>query len=236
MAVKATPTGDRPEHGQQGERTGFGHHAHDKLAMNNAAVEGLSGGNPILFLNDDITATHPGWLQALVEQAVRPEVGAVGARLLYPNGQIQHAGVTIGIFGVCGHAFKSWPGDLPTYAALGETLRNVSAVTGACLMVRPETFRAAGGFDAIRFPVAYNDIDLCLRIGETGKRVVYTPHTTLYHHEARSKSWSQRDPALAEIRAFQTRWLHYIENDPYYNPNLTRADESYALRSGNEWT
>lgn len=202
-------------------------------AMNNAAAA-RSAAPALLFLNDDTTVIEPGWLEAMVEHAARPEVGAVGARLLYPDGRIQHAGVVIGIFGVCGHVFKGFPGNRATYQGLGETVRNVSAVTGACLMVRAEVFREAGGFEEERFPVAYNDIDLCLRILRRGRRVVYTPHALLYHHEAYSKPWRHRDPSLAEIRAFQTRWSGYIRYDPFYNPNLTRADESCGLRSREE--
>lgn len=199
-------------------------------AMNNEAA--LGGTAPLLlFLNDDTTVIDPGWLEAMVELAVRPEVGVVGARLLYPGGTIQHAGVVIGIFGVCGHAFKGWPGDAPTYGDYGSVIRNVSAVTGACLMTRAEVFREAGGFDAVDFPVAYNDIDLCLRILRRGRRVLYTPHASLYHHEALSKPWRLRRPSSAEVRAFQARWREYIVDDPYYSPSLTRAAENYALRS-----
>lgn len=199
-------------------------------AMNNAAAA-ASAAPLLLFLNDDTAVIDPGWLEAMVELALRPETGAVGARLLYPGGEIQHAGVVIGIFGVCGHAFKGWPGDRPTYGGYGETIRNVSAVTGACLMARAEVFREAGGFDAANFPVAYNDIDLCLRILGRGRRVLYTPHASLYHHEARSKPWRLRNPSGAEVRAFQARWREYIAHDPHYSPNLTRASENYAPRS-----
>ncbi len=203
-------------------------------AMNNAAAA-ASVAPLLLFLNDDIVVREPGWLEALVEHAVRPEVGIAGARLLYPDGRIQHAGVAIGIFGVCGHVFKGWPRGVCSYGGLAETTRNVSAVTGACLMMRAEIFRQAKGFDETAFPVAYNDIDLCLRVLESGKRVVYTPWATLEHHEAYSKPWSQRQPGPVEIAAFQSRWLKYIRYDPFYNPNLTRADESCGLRSPEEW-
>lgn len=204
-------------------------------AMNNAAVVG-SAAPLLLFLNDDTTAVDAGWLEAMVEQGARPEVGVVGARLLYPDGSIQHAGVVIGIFGVCGHAFKHCPASGPTYGGLAETVRNVSAVTGACMLARAEVFREVGGFDEKLFPVAYNDIDFCLRVLATGRRVVYTPAATLHHHEAFSRPWSQREPARAEVRAFQERWRRYIEHDPFYNPNLTRIGEDYALRNRGEWT
>lgn len=202
--------------------------------MNNRAAA-ASNADLLLFLNDDTIAIDPGWLEAMIEHGVRPEVGAVGARLMYPDGTIQHAGVAIGIFGVCGHVFKGWPGDLPTYRGMGETVRNVAAVTGACMLVPAPVFRRMGGFDPRTFPVAYNDIDLCLRILDSGLRVIYTPYARLYHDEARSKPWSQRDPARAEVRAFQERWTRYIEHDPFYNPNLTRAGETFGLRRWDEW-
>jgi GT2 family glycosyltransferase len=160
---------------------------------------------------------------------VRPEVGAVGARLLYPDGRIQHAGVILGIFGVCGHAFKGCDGRARSYGDLADSIRNVNAVTGACLMTRSEVFREAGGFDEKCFPVAYNDIDLCLRIVRNGRRVLYTPHAELYHHEAYSKPARYRDPSLPEVRAFQARWRDFIAQDPFYNCNLTRTAEDYSL-------
>ncbi len=199
-------------------------------AMNNEAA--LASTAPLLlFLNDDTTVIEPGWMEAMAELALRPDVGAVGAKLLYPSGRIQHAGVVIGIFGVCGHAFKGCAAEAPSYMNLAHVVREVSAVTGACLMTRAEVFREAGGFDADKFPVAYNDIDLCLRIGSRGLRVLYTPHAVLYHHEARSKPWRLRNPGRSEVRAFQSRWRDYIAADPFYNPNLTRAAENYGLRS-----
>ncbi len=198
--------------------------------MNNEAA--LASTAPLLlFLNDDTAITDPGWMEAMAELAMRPDVGAVGARLLYPGGAIQHAGVAIGIYGVCGHAFRECPAEKPSYLNLAHVIREVSAVTGACLMLRAEVFREAGGFDAASFPVAYNDIDLCLRILERGRSILYTPHATLHHHEARSKPRRLRAPARAEVRAFQARWRKYIAHDPYYSPNLTRAAENFALRS-----
>ena len=199
-------------------------------AMNNRAAE-TSSAPLLLFLNDDTTATAAGWLAALAELATRPEVGAVGARLLYPEGRIQHAGVAIGIYGVCGHVFKGCPAGTPTPLDLAASIRNVSAVTGACLMVPTGIFREVSGFDEVLFPVAYNDIDLCLRIRRTGRRVLYTPFATLCHHEALSKPARRRHPDPAEIHAFQARWQDVIARDPFYNPNLTRTAEDGSLGS-----
>ncbi len=204
-------------------------------AMNNAAAT-QSAAPLLLFLHDDTTMADPEWLQAMVEHGCRPEVGAVGARLLHPDRSIQHSGVTIGIFGVCGHVFRGWPSQAASYGELAETTRNVSAVTGACLLMRAEVFRCAGGFDEHTFPVKYSDIDLCLRVLQKGKRIVYTPHATLFHQEAYPKSWPQPNRGAPETLVFQSRWLAYIRHDPFYNPNLTRADETCGLRSPEECT
>lgn len=199
--------------------------------LNNAAVN-ESRGPLLLFLNDDTEAITSDWLTALVEQAVRPEVGAVGAKLLYPDGRIQHAGVTMGLAGQCGHSFKGLRGDQRHYFDFPDVIRNVSAVTGACLMTRIDVFRKVGGFDETLFPVAYNDIDLCLKIGAAGYRVIYTPHALLYHYEAFSKSRQDLDPQPAEALGLRSRWAQIIEADPFYNPNLTRRKEDFSLNWG----
>lgn len=184
----------------------------------------------LLFLNDDTSVIAPGWLDAMVELAARPEVGAVGAKLLYPDGRIQHAGVVMGLFENCGHAFKGLDGSRQHYFDLPDVIRNVSAVTGACLMVRREVFDEVGGFDEQAFAVAFNDIDLCLKIGAKGYRLLYTPHALLYHHEAFSKTEKDLIPHPAEVRAMQDKWKDVIAGDPFYSPNLTRTAEDYSLR------
>jgi GT2 family glycosyltransferase len=197
--------------------------------INNAAVRSCD--TPlVLFLNDDTAPIDAGWLEAMVEHAVRPEVGAVGARLLYPDGTIQHAGVVMGIFGTCGHAFKGAFGDQRTYFDFPDVVRDVSALTAACLMMRREVFDRAGGFDPIQFPVAYNDIDLTLSIGKLGYQIVYTPHASLYHFEASSKSPEDLDPRPAETAALRRKWKDVIDRDPFYNPNLSLTAENYSLR------
>lgn len=183
----------------------------------------------LLFLNDDTTAISPGWLTALVEHIARPEVGAVGAKLLYPAGRIQHAGVVMGVYENCGHAFKGLDGSRGHYFDLSDVTRNVSAVTGACLMTKSSVFAEVGGFDEQTFAVAFNDIDLCLRIGAHGYRVIYTPHALLYHHEAFSKTREDLAPHPAEVAAMRRQWAGAIEHDPYYSPNLTRTREDYSL-------
>jgi GT2 family glycosyltransferase len=185
----------------------------------------------LLFLNDDTSVIEADWLDAMVELAIRPEVGAVGAKLLYPNGIIQHAGVVMGLYENCGHAFKGLNGAVRHYFDLSDVIRNVSAVTAACMMVKASVFRQVGGFDESQFPVAFNDVDLCLKIGSCGYRVLYTPHAVLYHHESVSKTLKHMIPHTQEVAAMKAKWESVIAHDPYYNPNLTRAGEDYSLRA-----
>jgi GT2 family glycosyltransferase len=184
----------------------------------------------LLFLNDDTSVISDEWVTAMVELAIRPEVGAVGAKLLYPDRRIQHAGVVMGLFDNCGHAFKGLPGSHQHYFDLPDVIRNVSAVTGACLMTRTQVFQEVGSFDEKAFPVAFNDIDLCLKMSQKGYRVLYTPHAILYHHEAFSKTVKHLVPDSSEVQAMQTKWRTVIETDPYYSPNLTVTSEDYTLR------
>jgi GT2 family glycosyltransferase len=198
-------------------------------AINNAAARQCD--NPVLlFLNDDTSVIAPGWLTAMVELAMRPEVGAVGAKLLYPGGRIQHAGVVMGIYDNCGHAFKGLEGRQQHYFDLPDVIRNVSAVTGACLMTRAEVFWKVGGFDEDRLQVAFNDIDLCLKIGRAGYRVLYTPHALLTHHEAFSKTENDLIPHPREVAEMQAKWADVIAADPFYSPNLSRTMENYSFR------
>jgi O-antigen biosynthesis protein len=183
----------------------------------------------LLFLNDDTKGISDGWLLAMVELAMRPEVGAVGAKLLYPDGLIQHAGVTMGLAEICGHSFKGLDGKSRHYYDFPDMIRNVSAVTAACVMIRSEVFREVGGFDEESFPIAYNDIDLSLKIGAAGYRVLYTPHALLYHYEAFSKSQAELHPHPAETLALKKKWKAVIARDPFYNPNLTRDVENWSL-------
>ncbi|MCA9880845.1 MAG: glycosyltransferase, partial [Thermomicrobiales bacterium] len=180
----------------------------------------------ILMLNDDITVIDPGWLTAMVEHAQRPEVGIVGAKLLYPDDTIQHAGVILGPFGGSVHVFKRLPGDEPGYFDLPDVVRNYSAVTFACALIDRAVFDEIGGLDAENLPVAFNDTDFCLRAREAGYEVVYTPHATLYHHESVTKTVIAHP---SEIGYLRERWAHVITHDPYYNPNLTRQGEDARL-------
>ena len=197
--------------------------------MNNEAARHARG-EVLLLLNDDTEAIDPEWLSAMLEHAQRPQVGAVGARLLFPNDKLQHAGVVIGIQGKAAHAFWGFPHDHPGYYDFARVVRNYSAVTAACLMTRKSVFDEVGGFDEA-FAIAYNDIDLCLRLRERGYLVVYTPYALLYHHQSASRGaydpGKDREPE-ALLRA---RWGAVIENDPYYNPHLTRQHFDFSLRT-----
>jgi GT2 family glycosyltransferase len=197
--------------------------------LNNLAVQTCD--SPLLlFLNDDTEGISDGWLAAMVELAMRQEVGAVGAKLLYPNGLIQHGGVTMGLAGICGHSFKHLEGNARHYFDFPDVIRNVSAVTAACVMTRQDVFRSVHGFDEAMFPIAYNDIDFALRIGAAGYRVLYTPHAQLYHFEALSKLEGDMHPHPCETQALKARWREAIARDPFYNPNLTRQIENWSLR------
>ncbi len=199
-------------------------------AINNAAARACQ--SPVLlFLNDDTEVLEPDWLEAMVELVMRPEVGAVGAKLLYPNDRIQHAGVVMGLYDNCGHAFKGLDGTVSHYFDFPDVIRNVSAVTGACLMTKADVFWKVGGFDEVQFAVAFNDIDLCLKIGNEGFRVLYTPHAVLRHYEAFSKTSKDLVPHPEEVEAMRLKWESIIDADPYYNQNLTRNDEDYSLKT-----
>ena len=187
-------------------------------------------GDLLLFLNDDVTIITPHWLTSMVEHGQRDQIGAVGARLLFPDRQIQHAGVVLGVFGTAGHCFKGIDADEQHYGDLPELVRNCLAVTGACLLVDRERFWEVGGFDEENLPIAFQDVDFCLKLHEAGYRNIYTPHAELYHHEASSKSDAQYTPSDPEVAYMRSHWGKYIEDDPYYNPHLTREGEDFSLR------
>ena len=191
----------------------------------NAGVAASSGAHVLLF-NDDLEVTSPEWLPAMLEYSQEPAVGAVGAKLLYPDGRVQHVGMVLGVAGVAAHAFHQHPGVSPGYSGSAVMVRNYSAVTGACLMSRREVFDQVGGFDE-RFPIDFNDVDYCLRLGRAGYRVVFTPFAQLYHHE--SASFGARQQDLGAVAEMRKRWGAVIDRDPYYNPNLTRDFPDYRL-------
>jgi hypothetical protein len=192
--------------------------------MNNLGAR-TARGEILLFMNDDVEPLTPDWLERMVAQACREEVGAVGAKLLYPSGLVQHAGIAIGIMDGVGHPGRGQT-QTPYWNWLDMT-RNVSAVTGACMAVRRQVFEELGGFDPM-FPVNYNDVDFCLRARQAGYEVVYEAAAVLRHHEARSRLAVVR---YSERERFYERWGRILmAGDPYYSPNLTREREDASLR------
>jgi GT2 family glycosyltransferase/SAM-dependent methyltransferase len=181
-------------------------------------------GEHLLFLNDDTEVITPDWLESLLEFSQEEDIGAVGAKLLFPDGRVQHAGTAV-LGGNPTHPLMLWPGD--AWGPMGSLVlhRNWSAVTGACLMTRRAAFGQVAGFDE-RFAVCYNDVDYCLRLQRLGLRVVYQPAARLYHHESASRAGGV---AAAELRLFHQVWGRAWARDPYYNPNLSVDDNNWRI-------
>jgi len=190
-------------------------------ALNNAAAADARG-DVLVFLNDDVEATDPEWLTELVSQAVRPDVGVVGAHLWYPDGTRQHAGMVLHPESGASALHQGLPRGQAGHLDRAALVQDVSAVTGACLAVRADVFRAVGGFDE-SFPYDFNDIDLCLRVGEQGLRCVWTPYAELVHREGASRGgWDDRAHRTrwaTAFAAFAARWGDRLAADPAWNPN-----------------
>lgn len=201
-------------------------------AINNFAAA-QADGDLLLLLNNDTEVLTPDWLEAMVGPALREEVGAVGARLLYPDGTLQHGGVILRPKFIAFHAQRGLPAPETGYYGLIKVTRNVSAVTGACLMTRRELFLATGGLDERNLGVAYNDIDYCLRLRAQGLLIVWTPHAELLHHESFSRGHdtaaSKTERLQREAACMQERWGRVLSRDPYYSPNLTLEWEDFSL-------
>ena len=200
--------------------------------LNNAAVREAAG-SVLALVNNDIEVTRDDWLDAMVSLAMRPDTGCVGAKLLYPDGRLQHAGVVIGLGGVAGHAHRFAPGNAPGYLGRLRAAHEVSAVTAACLVIRRSVFEAVGGFEE-GLAVAFNDVDFCLKVRAAGYRNVWTPFAELIHHESVSRG---RDLTPSKARRFaaeyvtmQRRWGAQLLSDPYYSPHLTYDREDFSLR------
>jgi O-antigen biosynthesis protein len=193
--------------------------------MNNQAARQASG-DVLVFLNDDVEPLEAGWLEEMLGHARRWEVGVVGARLLYPSGAIQHAGIAVGIMDGAGHLHRHcFAAEYWTWLPF---TRNVSAVTGTCLAIRKSVFEELGGFDE-GFPVNYNDVDLCLRAREAGYEVLVEPAAVLRHYECQSRAPGVR---LEERERFEQRWVEWLERgDPFYSPHLTTSREDAGLET-----
>lgn len=201
-------------------------------AINNFAVRQAEG-DVVCLCNNDLEVISPDWLTAMVRHAVRPEIGAVGAKLFYPDGRIQHGGVVLGLGGVAGHAFQGSPKD---YVELWGRLilpQGISAVTAACLVIRKEIYTEVGGLDEEHLAVAFNDIDFCLKVREAGYRNLWTPLAKLYHHESYSRGCDDTPEKKArfekEVVYMLQRWGAHLFTDPYYNPNLTLEAADFSL-------
>ncbi|HEY0662664.1 MAG TPA: glycosyltransferase family 2 protein [Lysobacter sp.] len=200
-------------------------------AINNWAMAN-SDGELLCLLNNDIEVIAEDWLDEMVGQALRPDVGAVGAMLYYPDDSIQHAGVILGVGGVANHAYVGQHRGHAGHGARAKVAQNLSAVTGACLVVRRSVYRQVGGLDE-SLQVAFNDIDFCLRVREAGYRNVWTPFAELYHHESASRgsddSPEKAERFIGEVRHMEARWGGWLQRDPAYNPNLSLDELNFGL-------
>jgi glycosyltransferase involved in cell wall biosynthesis len=201
-------------------------------ALNNAAVKAARG-EIIGLINNDIEVISPDWLSEMVSHVLRPEVGAVGARLWYSNDTLQHGGVILGLGGVVAHSHRTLPKGNPGYCGRASLIQSFSAVTAACLLIRKSIYEELGGLNEAELKVAYNDVDFCLRVREAGYRNIWTPYAELYHHESATRG---PDDTLEKVVRFDsekeymiTRWKGLLANDPAYSPNLTLNHEDFSL-------
>lgn len=192
-------------------------------AMVNEGVA-VSSGQIVVLLNNDVGLRHPDWLGEMIRQALRPDVGAVGAKLLFGDGKLQHVGVVVGLADRAGHILRRRPAETPGHLGRLRVAHEVSAVTAACLAVARHKFDAVGGFDAEAFPVDFNDVDFCLRLAAAGWKCVWTPAAELFHFESISRGPStgaKRERFEREAARFTDRWLSVIRHDPFYHPALS---------------
>lgn len=200
-------------------------------AINNFG-ETFAQGDYLLMLNNDVEVITPQWIEEMLMFAQRSDVGAVGAMLYYPDDTVQHAGVIVGLGGVADHAHKGFVRGAAGYMNRMAMAQNYSAVTAACMFMRRSVYRQMGGFDT-SFQVAFNDVDLCMRLGEAGYRIVWTPYAELYHYESKSRGTDETRERFfryaGEVDRFQKRWMHrLLKGDPCYNRNLTQKGTDFV--------
>jgi GT2 family glycosyltransferase len=204
-------------------------------AMNNLAAREARG-KYLVLLNNDTVIIQPEWLDTLMTYGQRPEVGVVGARLIYPDSKIQHAGIVLGMLRIADHPYIGNAMDDPGYLGRAQCDQNYSAVTGACLLIRKSVFNEVGGLDAERLRVSYNDVDLCLKARERGYEIVWTPHAVVVHHGSVSQrglsvSEERKKRFEAEQEAMLERWLPVLANDPAHNRHLSLATTSVRFET-----
>ncbi|MEB8537197.1 glycosyltransferase [Acidithiobacillus ferriphilus] len=201
-------------------------------ALNNAAVK-MARGEVVGLINNDIEVISPDWLSEMVSHALRPEVGAVGARLWYPNDTLQHGGVILGIGGTAGHSHKGLRRDQYGYFNRACLVQNYSAITAACLVIKKDIYEKVLGFNEINLSVAYNDVDFCIRVREAGYRNVWTPYAELYHHESATRGYEdspeKKSRSAKEMEYLMRQWGNLLLNDPFYSPNLTLDKEDFSF-------
>ena len=202
-------------------------------AINNYGVRHANG-EYLLFLNNDVTVITPGWIKELLGVCQRPEVGAAGVKLIYPDDTIQHAGCVIGLGGIAGHMFVDMPANRTGYLHKASILQDMSAVTAACMMMKRTAFEEAGGFTE-KLSVAFNDVDLCLKVRKNHKLIVYDPYVQLYHMESKTRGAEDNKEKVRrfqeEIEYMRCQWIDILKKgDPYYNKNLSLTKWNYSLR------
>ncbi|WP_051305211.1 glycosyltransferase [Desulfogranum mediterraneum] len=208
-------------------------------AINNFGVS-QARGEQLVLMNNDIEVINLDWLEAMLEHSQRPEVGAVGAKLYYPDDTIQHAGVIIGIGGFAGHGHRQFPRDSAGYFNRLFCIQNLSAVTAALLMVKRSCYEQVGGLDETHFGVALNDVDFCLKLRAQGFLNIWTPYAEAYHHESASRGYEDTPEKKArfqrEVGFFQEKWQELLQaGDPYFNPNFSLEREDYAVKRNLSW-
>ena len=202
-------------------------------AINNYGVK-FANGEYILLLNNDVEIISPEWIEEMLMFAQRSDIGAVGAKLYYPDNTVQHAGIGIGLLELAGHYHRNFPKGHPGYMGRLIYAHNVSAVTAACIMIPRKVWDEVGGLDET-FKVAFNDVDLCMKIRKSGYLIVFTPFAELYHYESKSRGLDsapeKRERFVGEVTRFQTRWKKELdEGDPYYNPNFSLDKEDFSIK------
>ena len=202
-------------------------------AINNFGVRHAKG-DYLLFLNNDVKVIDPDWLSEMLGVCQRQEVGAVGAKLIYPDNTIQHAGCVVGMGGIAGHMFVNMPAERTGYLHKASLLQDMSCVTAACMMMKKNVFLEAGGFTE-ELAVAFNDVDLCLKVRSHGHLIVYDPYVKLYHYESKSRGAEDSEEKVrrfqSEIEYIRSHWIDILKNgDPYYNKNLSLSKWNYSLK------